>query len=225
MTPASRSLAATRWESRRRTAERWARSPTARSACPCTPPPTRPPARWTGGCSCPSPGTTMPSGAARPTCPPTSCHLGRCRWSAGRWALRRRWASSSQDSGRISAYAEDVAPETVPYTGRGRRPVARYRQRRSSLRQLVLAAGEQTARAVAWREGADGQQLVSRFVALRVRPAGVRLRRAVKGSELPMRWLLAEWPDGEPEPVTYWLASLPAEVPLARLDPKVRASA
>jgi SRSO17 transposase len=130
---------------------------------------------------------------------------------------QRQLAYVVQVPGTLSAYAEDVAPETVPYTGRGRRPVARYRQRRSSLRQLVLAAGEQTARAVAWREGADGQQLVSRFVALRVRPAGVRLRRAVKGSELPMRWLLAEWPDGEPEPVTYWLASLPAEVPLARL--------
>src|SRR6266511_2694212 len=122
-----------------------------------------------------------------------------------------------QGPGTISAYPQDVAPQTVPYTGRGRRPVARYRQPRSSLRQLVLAAGERAARTVAWREGADGQQLVSRFVALRVRPAGVRLRRAVKGSELPMRWLLAEWPDGEPEPVTYWLASLPAEVPLARL--------
>ncbi len=130
---------------------------------------------------------------------------------------QRQLAYVVQVPGTISAYAEDVAPETVPYTGRGRRPVARYRQRRSSLRQLVLAAGEQTARAVAWREGADGQQLVSRFVALRVRPAGVRLRRATRGGDLPVRWLLAEWPDGEPEPVTYWLATLPAEVPLERL--------
>ena len=32
-----------------------------------------------------------------------------------------------------------------------------------------------------------------------------------------MRWLLADWPQGEPEPVKYWLANLPAEVPLQRL--------
>jgi SRSO17 transposase len=56
-------------------------------------------------------------------------------------------------------------------------------------------------------------------VALRVRPAGVRLRRAARGQggELPLRWLLAKWPDGEPEPVKYWLASLPADTPLQRL--------
>jgi SRSO17 transposase len=122
-----------------------------------------------------------------------------------------------QVPGTLSAYPEHVAPTTVPYVGRGRPPVARYRQRRSPLRKLVLAAGEQAAQAVAWREGVDGEQLHSRFVALRVRPAGVRLRRATKGSELPVRWLLAEWPDGEPEPVKYWLATLPADTPLARL--------
>ena len=122
-----------------------------------------------------------------------------------------------QVPGTLSAYAEDVVPEPVPYAGRGRRPVARYRQRRSSLRQLVLDVGEQAATMVAWRQGTDGGQLRSRFVGLRVRPAGVRLRRAAHGGELPVRWLLAEWPQGEPEPVKYWLANLPAVVPLQRL--------
>jgi SRSO17 transposase len=129
----------------------------------------------------------------------------------------RELASVVQVPGAISAYPEQVVPETAPYPGRGRRPVPRYRQRRSWLRQLVLAAGAPTASTVTWRQGADGQQLVSRFVALRVRPAGVRLRRAVKGSELPVRWLVAEWPAGEPEPVKYWLASLPADTPLQQL--------
>lgn len=95
--------------------------------------------------------------------------------------------------------------------------MARYRQRRSSLQQLVRAASAQAATTVAWREGADGQPLASRFVALRVRPAGIRLRRATRGGQLPVRWLLAEWPDGEANPVKYWLASLPAEVALGRL--------
>jgi SRSO17 transposase len=58
---------------------------------------------------------------------------------------------------------------------------------------------------------------VSRFVALGVRPAGVKLRRATRGRQLPVRWLLAEWPEGEPEPTKYWLASLPETTPLERL--------
>jgi SRSO17 transposase len=122
-----------------------------------------------------------------------------------------------QVPGAISAYPAEVVPQTAPYAGRGRRPVPRYRRRRSSLRQLVLAAGERVATTVAWREGADAAQLASRFVALRVRPAGIRLRRATRGGELPVRWLLAEWPDGEPEPVKYWLATLAETTPPARL--------
>ncbi len=130
---------------------------------------------------------------------------------------QRELAYLVQVPGTISAYPQDVVPEAVPYAGRGRPPVARYRQRRSSLRQLVLAVGEPAARTVAWRQGADGQQLRSRFVAQRVRPAGVRLRRATGGGELAVRSLVAEWPDGEPEPVAYWLASLPESTPLERL--------
>jgi len=130
---------------------------------------------------------------------------------------QRELAYVVQVPGTISAYAQDVAPEAVPYAGRGRPPVARYRQPRSSLRQLVLAAGERAAHTVTWREGADGEQLRSRFVALRVRPAGVKLRRAAHGQELAVRWLLAEWPEQDAEPVKYWLANLPADTPLERL--------
>jgi SRSO17 transposase len=130
---------------------------------------------------------------------------------------QRELAYVVQVPGTLSAYPEQVAPEAVPYTGRGRRPGPRYRRRRSSLRQLVVDVGEQAARTVAWRQGADGEPLRSRFVALGVRPAGVKLRRAARGGELPVRWLLAEWLPGEPEPVKYWLASLPADTPLERL--------
>jgi SRSO17 transposase len=130
---------------------------------------------------------------------------------------QRQLAYVVQVPGTISAYPQQVVPETLPDAGRGQPSKPRYRQPRSSLRQLVLAAGEQAAHTVTWREGADGQRLVSRFVALRVRPAGVQLRRVARGGELPVRWLLAEWPHGEPEPVKYWLASLPADTPLERL--------
>jgi SRSO17 transposase len=130
---------------------------------------------------------------------------------------QRELAYVVQVPATISAYPEQVAPQTLPSPGRGQPSKARYRQPRCSLRQLVLAAGEQAARTVAWREGADGEPLVSRFVALGVRPAGVQLRRAARGQELPVRWLLAEWPAGEPEPVTYWLASLPEATCLQQL--------
>ncbi len=130
---------------------------------------------------------------------------------------QRELAYVVQVPGTISAYPPDVAPELAAYAGRGRPPVPRYLKRRSSLRQLVLDADPSAATTVAWREGADGKPLRSRFVALRVRPAGVRLRRATRGGELPVRWLLAEWPDGEPEPVKYWLANLPADTPLQQL--------
>jgi SRSO17 transposase len=130
---------------------------------------------------------------------------------------QRELAYVVQVPGTISAYAEDVTPEPVAYAGRGRRPMPRYRQRRSSLRQLVVEVGDQASRTVAWRQGADGQQLVSRFVALRVRPAGIKLRRATQGGELQVRWLVAEWLQGEPEPVKYWLANLPADSSLERL--------
>jgi SRSO17 transposase len=130
---------------------------------------------------------------------------------------QRELAYVVQVPGTISASPEQVVPETLPYAGRGQPSKPRYLKPRSSLRQLVLAAGERAATTVAWREGADGQRLAARFVALRVRPAGLRLRRAARGGELAVRWLLAEWPDGELEPVTYWLASLPETTPLQQL--------
>jgi SRSO17 transposase len=115
-----------------------------------------------------------------------------------------------------SAYPEAVTPQVASYPGRGRRPRARYHTKRSSLAALAIAAGLSAAKTVAWREGARGR-LRSRFVVLRIRPAGVRLRRATQGGELPVRWLLAEWPSDQPEPVKYWLANLPDDTPLVEL--------
>jgi SRSO17 transposase len=115
-----------------------------------------------------------------------------------------------------SAYPEAVSQQVAPYVGRGRRPRAGYRARRSWLAELVMAAGPSAAKTLAWREGTRGK-LRSRFAALRVRPAGVKLRRAAAGGELPVRWLLAQWPADQPEPVKYWLASLPQDTPLVEL--------
>src|SRR6266567_3426345 len=114
-----------------------------------------------------------------------------------------------QAPGTISAFTQDVVPEAMAYAGRGRPPVPRYRRPRSSLRALALAVGERAATTIAWRQGADGEPLVSRFVALRVRPAGVTLRRAAHGGELPLRC----WPGGPAvrpsRSSTGWPTSLP----------------
>jgi SRSO17 transposase len=128
----------------------------------------------------------------------------------------RELAYVVQLKGGSSAYAAEVGRETAAYCGRGRPPGRRYRARRSSLKQLALAAGAEAATAVEWREGVRGT-LRSRFLALRVRPANVRLRRAAADEELPVRWLLCEWPEGGGEPVKYWLSNLPVEAPLERL--------
>jgi SRSO17 transposase len=69
-----------------------------------------------------------------------------------------------------------------------------------------------------WRRGSKGLQR-GRFLALRVRPAGVTPRRQARadGGELPRRWLLVEWPKGKAIPVKYWLSNLPQTTPLVEL--------
>jgi SRSO17 transposase len=123
-----------------------------------------------------------------------------------------------QVKGGTSAYRESVYPERPAYSGDGRPPKPRYREKPSSLRELALAAGSEAAVGVSWREGTGGE-LHSRFLALRVRPAniGLRNRASREGSELPLAWLLCEWPEGKEEPVKHWLANLPADTPIERL--------
>ena len=55
--------------------------------------------------------------------------------------------------------------------------------------------------------------LTSRFARLRVRPAHRRKASDPAAEE----WLLIEWPEGEAEPDHYWLSTLPADIPFARL--------
>jgi SRSO17 transposase len=117
-----------------------------------------------------------------------------------------------------SAYAQAVEPERPLWKGVGRPPVARYRAKPSSLRELAIAAGPSAAVEVTWREGSRGP-MRSRFLALRVRPANIELRRTAADADepLPVRWLLAEWPAGHDLPSDYWLSSLAADTPLPEL--------
>jgi SRSO17 transposase len=121
-----------------------------------------------------------------------------------------------------SAYPEQTHPTVAPYSGRGRRPQPRYRDKPCSLKQLALQAGQQSGVELIWRRGSKGLQR-SRFLCLRVRPAGITPRRQAAaradgvGWELPVRWLLAEWPTSAAEPVKYWLSNLPDDTPLVEL--------
>ena len=118
--------------------------------------------------------------------------------------------------GATSALPADAQPVQPAYTGTGRPPAARYRRPFSSLAALATDAGQDAFQEVTWREGTRGP-MTSRFLALRVRPANVKLRRADPDGELPVRWLLAEWPAGKPAPTDYWLSNLPADTPIGRL--------
>jgi SRSO17 transposase len=120
--------------------------------------------------------------------------------------------------GTTSAYSEDVKPERPVRSGRGRPPQARYREKPSSLGELALGAGKDAAVGISCREGRR-EKMHSRFLALRVRPANIDLGRAAHASEeeLPVRWLLCEWPSKEPQPTKYWISNLPADTPLLEL--------
>jgi SRSO17 transposase len=136
-----------------------------------------------------------------------------------RWGLdTRQVAYVMEVRADTSAYPEHVHPVAAPYAGKGRRPRPRYHHQPSSLTELAMAAGESACVELIWRRGSRGLQR-GRFLALRVRPAGVTPRRLARAAdqELPVRWLLAEWPPGKPEPVKYWLSNLPDDIPLVEL--------
>jgi SRSO17 transposase len=124
----------------------------------------------------------------------------------------------------LTAQPADAVPVTGPYGGTGRRPVPKYPEPARSVKELVIAVGRKAARPVQWREGSRPgtgrtgfKRMYSRFVALRVRPAGREIWQATEGPELPECWLLAEWPARHSEPVQFWLSDLPSDTPLTTL--------
>ncbi|MFI9549961.1 IS701 family transposase, partial [Streptomyces sp. NPDC052016] len=104
-------------------------------------------------------------------------------------------------SGRHSAHPADARPVQPDYAGTGRPPKVQYPDPPKTAKDLVIAVGRLAAKPVSWREGSRPgkgrsgfKRMYSRFVALRVRPAGRGIRKAADDPELPERWLLAEWP-------------------------------
>ena len=90
--------------------------------------------------------------------------------------------------------------------------------------ELIDRLAADTARTVTFRDGPDGEPVISRFIFARVHAAhGWRedQRRSGwrEGAEVPPReeWLIAEWPDGRDEPTDYWISNLPAGTEPERL--------
>ncbi|TDC41957.1 IS701 family transposase [Micromonospora sp. KC207] len=115
----------------------------------------------------------------------------------------------------ISVYPQTAVRTAPPYSGVGPPPKQRYRDAAISVKDLVLSHGAAAARSVSWRDGSRTRasrpvKMRSRFVFLRVRPAGRVLLAAHRDQDLPEAWLIAQWPPDQAEPTKYWLSNLPA---------------
>jgi SRSO17 transposase len=116
-----------------------------------------------------------------------------------------------------TVWAPGTAPlPPKPWSGRGIRPTRLRREAGNepvSVKALALSLPSQAYRSVTWREGSNAH-LSSRFAAVRVRPA----HRDYLGTEMRAEeWLLIEWPEGDVEPLKYFLSTAPDEATLEQI--------
>jgi SRSO17 transposase len=121
------------------------------------------------------------------------------------------------------SYAAGIQPQTsvwqegegpLPpksFSGNGRPPKLMRRDEEHqpvSAKELALSLPSDAWQTIAWRQGAC-EALSSRFARTRVRAAhrDYNLTQA-----RPEEWLLIEWPEGEAEPIKYWLSTLPQDI-------------
>jgi len=130
--------------------------------------------------------------------------------------LVRSVAERYARSGRPLSIELAPLPPKPHKSGRGR-PATRLRRARGhkpiAVRKLAFDLPARAWRSVGWREGSNAR-LISRFALQRVRAAHRDWKRSSLREE---EWLLMEWPEAEPEPVHYWLCSLPARTALRTL--------
>lgn len=118
-------------------------------------------------------------------------------------------------------YVMQVEPKTVAWTidptapaslvpSRGRPRKRPPLPRPKDLRAIALELPSSTWRSVAWRQGSKGV-LKSRFALVRVWAA--RNWQKHGQPERAPEWLLVEWPEGEKDPVKYWLANMGTQQP------------
>ncbi|MEU3991614.1 IS701 family transposase [Streptomyces platensis] len=126
----------------------------------------------------------------------------------------------------VTVHPHDAQPVTPPWSGNGRKPQPRHRHKPLSVAALATSHGRQAFNEVTWRTGSRGP-MRSRFLTLRVRPAGVKARRLAQAAAtaeqghwdgvLPEATLLIEWPKEAEEPTDYWLSDLPEDTPIREL--------
>ncbi|BEU23971.1 IS701 family transposase [Paraburkholderia sp. 22B1P] len=82
-----------------------------------------------------------------------------------------------------------------------------------SVRALAMELPAHMLQTINWREG-NGNLRSSRFGVARVQYAD---NYACWTRLQPLQWLLLKWPVGEPEPVRYWLSTLPEDTSISEL--------
>ena len=105
-----------------------------------------------------------------------------------------------------------------PKTWRGKgRPASLMRRSPErgpiSAKALAQELPEEAWRTVVWREGTN-TDLGSRFAVVRVRPASRDYNLTQPRAE---EWLLIEWPEGNAEPLKYWLSTFAANTSIEEL--------
>jgi len=108
-----------------------------------------------------------------------------------------------------------------PWSGHGRKPSRLNRDLEHqpvTVKELALSLKKKAWCTLTWREGSN-TPLTSRFAAVRLRPAS---RDYNWTKPHPVEWLIVEWPNGEAEPTTYWLSTLPKDTPLQDLVDKAK---
>jgi SRSO17 transposase len=124
----------------------------------------------------------------------------------------------------IRSHTTAWAPGTGPrppkkWSGQERPPKLLRRDDKhkpASVKELALALPKHAWRTITWQEPTR-QKLSSRFARIRVRVAH---RDYWLADSRPEEWLLIEWPDGEKEPIKYWLSTLPEDVAFRELVDK-----
>ena len=103
-----------------------------------------------------------------------------------------------------------------PWRGTGRPPSLMRRSpdhKPVSVKALAQELPREAWRTVCWHE-ATNADLSSRFAAVRLRPASRDYTLTQPRAE---EWLLVEWPEGDAEPLKYWLSTLAADISLEHL--------
>jgi len=93
-----------------------------------------------------------------------------------------------QVDSNATAHSADAVPVTPSYTGRGRPPKPAYPDPPATFKDLVLAAGQASARQVTWRHGSRRTSsnptaaMRSHLLRLRIRPANRDVPRGADGT-------------------------------------------